>query len=65
MHTADTRKPNLSSGKPEKPEKLINQKTSKPEKPMVLSQKRKLQVIFLIRKKTVGRLRFAKRSNFS
>ena len=65
MHTAEARKPNLSSGKPEKPEKLINQKTSKPEKPMVLSQKRKLQVIFLIRKKTVGRLRFAKRSNFS
>ena len=58
MHTAEARKPNLSSGKPEKPEKLINQKTSKPEKPMVLSQKRKLQVIFLIRKKTVGRFRF-------
>ena len=27
MHTADTRKPNLSSGKPEKPEKTRNLQT--------------------------------------
>ena len=38
MHTADTRKPNLSSGKPEKPEK--NKKPANQRNQLVQTQKK-------------------------